>query len=181
MGGNCLTERSRTVRHHHKDHLADDPLDDVREPLKKALNLDDSHFERMSPEVKNLLSGRRRIGVSWLDDYEVVVEVVSNDTCHCGVAPGQVVVFDMRHRIKTEKSTAPLCMHMLSPILAIFYMSFDRASEGLNPLTRVWTHHECLDTGGDEGVGKARTLVYLRRTDTHEVVDDPVLAMEAGA
>lgn len=176
-----MSDRSRVVRHYHKDHLADDPLDDVREPLKRALDLDDGDFERMSPEVKNLLSGRRRLGVGWLDEYEVVVEVVGNETCRCGVETGQVVVFDMRHRIKTEKSTAPLCLHLLSPILAVFYMSFDRASEGLNPVSRVWNHYQCLDTGDDQGAGKARTLVYLRRADSHEIVDDPVLAAEPPA
>lgn len=169
------------ARHHHKDHLADDPLDDVRAPLTRALALDDADFERMSPEVKNLLSGRRRLGVGWLDAYEVVVEVLSNESCACGVAAGQKVVFDMRHRIKTEKSDAPLCMHMLTPILPIFYMSFDRASEGLNPVSRVWNHYECLDTRDDDGASKARTLVYLRRADTHEIVEDPVLDPEAAA
>lgn len=155
----------------------DDRLDDIAEPLKRALDLDDADFERMSPEVRNLLSARRKLGVSWLDDFEVVVEVVSNGRCACGVAPGQQVVLDMRHRIKTEKSTAPLCMHLLSPVLAIFYMSFDRAAEGLNPLTCIWRFFECTDTGDDEGREKARTRVFLRTADTHQ----PVWARDLGA
>lgn len=158
--------------------LRDDPLLDVRDRLKQALDLTDDDFDRMSPEVKNLLSGRRRLGVTWLDDYEVVVEVVSNDSCTCGVKVGQKIVLDMRHRIKPEKSDAVMCMHLLAPILAIFYMSFDRASEGLNPLTRIWTHYDCLNTGDNEGHGKARTRVSLRRSDTHEEVTEPVLAVE---
>tara|TARA_R110002110_G_scaffold10333_3_gene50708 strand:+ start:4828 stop:5349 length:522 start_codon:yes stop_codon:yes gene_type:complete len=163
----------RQLTHYPKDHLKEDGLDDIREPLSKALNLTPDDFDRMSPEVKNLLSGRRNLGVTWLDDYEVVVEVVSNERCACGVSPGQKTVFDMRHRIKPEKSDAPMCMHMLAPILPIFYMTFDRASEGLNPLTRIWNHYECGDTGDDDGASKARTLVYLRRSDTHEIVTDP--------
>ncbi len=166
-----------TLEHSTKDVLKEDPLLDVREKLKQALDLTDDDFDRMSPEVKNLLSGRRRLGVTWLDDYEVVVEVVSNENCTCGVKVGQRVVLDMRHRIKPEKSDAVMCMHLLAPILAIFYMSFDRASEGLNPLTRIWTHHDCLNTGDDEGLGKARTRVFLRRSDTHEEVTEPVLAV----
>lgn len=150
-----------------------DPNEDlsaVKDALKRALDLTDADFERMSPEVKHLLSGRKQLGVTWLDDFEVVVEVVSNEACGCGVKPGQIVVFDMRHRIKTEKSTAPLCMHMLSPVLAIFYMTFDRAAEGLNPVTGIWRFFECTDTRDDLGKGKARTKVYLRSSATHEAI-----------
>lgn len=145
-------------------------LAEVREPLKRALGLTDEEFARLSPEVKHLLSTRKHLGNTWLDDFEVVVEVVSNGRCPCGVAPGQRVVFDMRHRIKTELSTAPLCMHLLSPVLAIFYMTFDRAAEGLNPVTGIWRYFECLDTGDDLGREKARAKVYLRTADTHETV-----------
>lgn len=166
-----------TLKHNPKDVLKDDPLLDVRDRLKTALNLTDDDFERMSPEVKNLLSARRQLGVTWLDDYEVVIEVVSNESCTCGVAVGQKVVLDMRHRIKPEKSDAVMCMHLLAPTLVIFYMSFDRASEGLNPLSRIWTHYDCLNTGDDEGLGKARTRAFLRRSDTHEEVTEPVLAI----
>lgn len=149
---------------------ADDRLDDIAPQLKKALELSDEDFARMSPEVRNLLSARRRLGHTWLDDFEVVVEVVSNERCRCGVEVGQRVVLDMRHRIKPEKTTAPMCMHMLAPVLAIFYMSFDRAAEGLNPLTCIWKFFECSDTGDDEGRSKARTRVFLRLAGTHQPV-----------
>lgn len=153
------------------------PLEgDVREALKRALLLRDEDFDRISPEMKQLLGVRRHLGNTWLDDFEVVLEVMSNERCGCGVAPGQVVVFDMRHRIKPEKSTAPLCMHLLSPVLAIFYMTFDRAAEGLNPVTSIWRFYECLDTGSDLGAGKARARVYLRTSDTHE----PVMIRDIG-
>lgn len=162
------------------DPLADDGLDDIRPQLERALNLTAADFERMDPAVKHLLSARRRLGHSWLDDFEVVVEVVSNGGCDCGVATGQQVVFDMRHRIKTEMSTAPLCMHMLSPVLAVFYMTFDRASEGLNPLSRIWRFYECTKTGDDNGAAKTRTRVYLRTADTHEMIDlNPMPPREA--
>ena len=144
--------------------------DEVRAALKRALGLTDPEFDRLSPEVRHLVGVRKRLGNTWLDDFEVVVEVVSNARCGCGVAAGQIVVFDMRHRIKTEKSTAPLCMHMLAPVLAVFYMTFDRAAEGLNPLTGIWRFFECTDTGDDGGAGKARTRVYLRTADTHQPV-----------
>jgi hypothetical protein len=162
------------------DPLANDPLADIAPQLKRALELSDDDLERMSPAVKHLLTVRRKLGHSWLDDFEVVVEVVSNDGCGCGVAPGQQVVLDMRHRIKPELSSAPLCMHMLAPVLAVFYMTFDRASEGLNPLSRIWRFYECTRTGEDNGAAKARTRVFLRTADTHEVVDlNPILPREA--
>lgn len=154
-----------------RDPLADDGLDEIRPALKRALALTDADFDRMNPAVKHLLSGRRKLGVTWLDDFEIVVEVMSNAGCACGVTPGQQIVFDMRHRIKPEKSTGPFCMHMLAPVLAIFYMTFDRASEGLNPLTRVWRFYECTKTGEDNGEKKTRTRVLLRTSDTHETVD----------
>jgi hypothetical protein len=149
----------------------DAPLEgDVRAALKRALGLTDTDFDRISPEMKNLLGIRRHLGNTWLDDFEVVVEITSNERCGCGVKPGQIVVFDMRHRIKPEKSTAPLCMHLLAPVLAIFYMTFDRAAEGLNPVSSIWRFYECFDTGGDLGHGKARARVYLRTSDTHQPV-----------
>lgn len=148
----------------------DPDLSEVREALKRALALTDDDIARMAPEAKHLLGVRRRLGNTWLDDFEVVVEVVSNDACACGVKPGQLVVFDMRHRIKTEKSTAPLCMHMLAPVLAVFYMTFDRAAEGLNPISGIWRFYDCTDTRDDLGKGKARTRVFLRTADTHEPV-----------
>src|SRR5205085_7101322 len=128
-------EPGRAHRHGGRDPAVSYPdpdpdLTEVREALKRALALSDDDIDRMAPEAKHLLGIRRRLGNTWLDDFEVVVEVVSNEACGCGVAPGQVVVFDMRHRIKPEKSTAPLCMHMLAPVLAVFYMTFDRAAEG---------------------------------------------------
>ena len=143
---------------------------DVREALKRALGLRDEDFARISPEMKHLLGVRRHLGNTWLDDFEVVVEITSNERCGCGVTPGQIVVFDMRHRIKPEKSNAPLCMHLLAPVLAVFYMTFDRAAEGLNPVTSIWRFYECLDTGDDLGKGKARARVYLRTADTHRPV-----------
>jgi uncharacterized repeat protein (TIGR04076 family) len=148
----------------------DPDLSEVREALKRALALTDDDIARMAPEAKHLLGVRRRLGNTWLDDFEVVVEVVSNEACGCGVAAGQVVVFDMRHRVKTEKSTAPLCMHMLAPVLAVFYMTFDRAAEGLNPISGIWRFFDCTDTRDDLGKGKARTRVFLRTADTHEPV-----------
>ena len=45
-----------------------------------------------------------------------------------GVKIGQKAVFDMRHRLKPELSDMVCCMNLLAPVLAIFYMSFDRAS-----------------------------------------------------
>jgi uncharacterized repeat protein (TIGR04076 family) len=147
-----------------------DPLDDIRPQLKRALELTDADFDRMAPEVKNLLTVRRKLGHTWLDDFEVVVEVLEKKGCGCGVEAGQIVVFDMRHRIKPEKSNATLCMHMLAPVLAIFYMTFDRGSEGLNPLTRIWRFYDCVAQAEDEGAGKARTRVYLRTSDTHQPV-----------
>ena len=153
------------------DPLSDDPLADIAPQLKRALELTDADLERMSPAVKHLLSARRRLGHSWLDDFEVVVEIVANAGCGCGVMPGQRVVLDMRHRIKPELSDAPLCMHMLAPVLAIFYMTFDRAAEGLNPLSRIWRFYDCTRTAEDNGKTKARTRVYLRTSDTHEVID----------
>ena len=92
------------------------------------------------------------------------------DKTELNVAPGQIVVFDMRHRIKPEKSTAPLCMHMLAPVLAVFYMTFDRAAEGLNPISGIWRFYDCTDTRDDLGRSKARTRVFLRTADTHEPV-----------
>ena len=49
----------KQLTHYPKDHLKEDGLDDIREPLSRALDLSSEDFDRMSPEVKNLLSGRR--------------------------------------------------------------------------------------------------------------------------
>ena len=168
--------------HYETDYLKDDKLTELKEPLSKALDLDEDDFNRLSPEVKNLLSGRRRIGITWLDDYEVVAEVITDEGCACGVKIGQKAVFDMRHRLKPELSDMVCCMNLLAPVLPIFYMSFDRASEGLNPVTRIWTHYECLKTNDASAKNKARVRVYLRDSKTHEVITKAVLdKTEVGA
>ena len=46
----------KTARHYPLDHLKDDGLEELRAPLSKALDLSDEDFDRLSPEVKNLLS-----------------------------------------------------------------------------------------------------------------------------
>ena len=158
----------------------EDHLEDMQPQLKRALALSDDDFARLSPEVRNLFAARRRLGHSWLDDYEIVVEIVSNPGgCGCGVAPGQRIVLSMRHAIKTELTDAPLCVHLLSPILAVFYMTFDRASEGLNPLTPIWRFYDCPHSGDDHGASKARCRVFIRRTDTHAPVDARILTAPA--
>ena len=166
---------SETTHHYKTDHLKNDPLEELREPLSKALDLNEHDFNSLSPEVKNLLSGRRRLGTNWLDDYEVVAEVISDNGCQCCVKIGQKAVFDMRHRLKTELSDIVCCMNLLSPVLAVFYMTFDRASEGLNPVTRVWTNYECVKTQDVLAQNKARVKVYLRDSKTHETVTNAVL------
>ena len=154
----------------------EDQLDDMQVQLKRALEFSDDDFARLSPEVKNLFAARRRLGHTWLDDYEVVVEVVSNPGgCGCGVQPGQQIVLSMRHAVKPALTTAPICVHLLSPVLSIFYMTFDRASEGLNPMTCIWRYHECPHTGPDHGESKARCRVFMRRVDTHEPVESRIL------
>lgn len=154
----------------------EDQLQEMQPQLKRALDFSDEDFARLSPEVKNLFAARRHLGHSWLDDYEVVLEIVSNPGgCRCGVTPGQRIVLSMRHAVKPELSDAPLCVHLLSPVLSIFYMTFDRAQEGLNPLTPIWRFHECPHTGPDHGASKARCRVFLRRADTHEPVEARIL------
>ena len=171
-----MNKKTKETTYHYKtDYLKNDDLAELKKPLSRALDLSEEDFNQLSPEVKNLLSGRRRLGVTWLDDYEVVAEVISDEGCTCGVKRGQIAVFDMRHRLKTDKSNIECCMHLLAPVLAVFYMSFDRASEGLNPLTRIWTHFECLKTKDILAKNKARVKVYLRNAETHEIITKAVL------
>ena len=80
---------SDTTYHYRTDFLKDDPLEELREPLSKALDLNEDDFNSLSPEVKNLLSGRRRLGTNWLDDVEVVAEVISDNGRACGQSHGQ--------------------------------------------------------------------------------------------
>lgn len=155
---------------------ADDYLDDIQPNMERALGLTREDVMRMSPEARNLFSARRKLGNSWLDDYEVVVECTETGAdCTCGMQVGQQLVFDMRHKIVPEKSTAPLCVHMMSPVLSIFYMTFDRAAEGLNPFTCVWKFQECPVTGAGNGTGKSKTRAWLRDRKTGEEMTDRVL------
>jgi uncharacterized repeat protein (TIGR04076 family) len=158
----------------------DDTLADMADVLKPALEFSDEDLARLSPEAKNLFSGRRHLGIDWLDRFEIVVTVTkSPGGCQCGVEEGQKIVFDMRHKVKLELSDAPLCVHLMSPVLSIFYMTFDRAAEGLNPLTCIWRFVECPITGPDHGAGKALAEVTIRTADTHEPVFRRVLAEDA--
>lgn len=155
---------------------ADDLLADMQPQLKAALGFADDAFARLSPEARNLFSARRHLGHSWLDDHEIVVEVAEvSPACRCGVKPGQKLVFSMRHVVQTEKSDAPLCLHLMSPVLSIFYMTFDRAAEGLNPLTCVWRFVECpINETPDRGA-KTWARISMRRVDTGEPVTARIL------
>ncbi len=159
----------------------EDRLDDMAPQLKRALGLTEDDLARLSPEARNLFSARRHLGHTWLDDFEIVVEVTSAPGgCACGIKIGQKIVFDMRHKVKPALSDAPLCLHLMSPVLSIFYMTFDRAAEGLNPLTCIWRYAECPVTGPDHGAGKAPAQIHMRRVDTHEPVTARILT-ETGA
>ena len=168
-------KKPNSAVHYEKDYLSGDELLELKQTLGKALNLSDDDFKKLSPEVKNLLSGRRRLGVNWLDDYEVVAEVIEDKGCNCGIKKGQIAVFDMRHRLKVEKSDMKCCMNILSPVLAIFYMSFDRASEGLDRVSRVWNHFDCLVTNDSLAKEKAIVKVYLRDAKSQKIITQPVL------
>ncbi len=154
-----------------EDHLAD-----MAPQLERALGLTEDDLARLSPEARNLFSARRHLGHTWLDDYEIVVEVThAPGGCACGMQVGQKIVFDMRHKVKPALSDAPLCLHLMSPVLSIFYMTFDRAAEGLNPLTCIWRYVECPVTGPDHGAGKALAQIHMRRVDTLEPVTARIL------
>lgn len=160
----------------------DDTLADMAPQLKRALGLTEADLARLSPEARNLFSARRHLGHTWLDDYEIVVEVTAAPGgCACGIREGQKIVFDMRHKVKPALSDAPLCLHLMSPVLSIFYMTFDRAAEGLNPLTCIWRYVECPVTGPDHGAGKALAQVHMRRVDNHEPVTARILAQMGDA
>lgn len=154
----------------------DDYLEEIHPQLKRALGFTDEDLHRLSPEARNLFSARRKLGHTWLDDYEIAVEVSeSHGGCHCGIEKGQQLVFDMRHKLLPEQSTAPLCVHMISPVLSLFYMTFDRAAEGLNPMTCVWRFQECPLSGSDHGASKAKCVAHIRRRDTKEPVTERIL------
>lgn len=154
----------------------DDYLDDMKVKLKRALGLTEDDLKKLSPEARNLFSARRKLGYTWLDDYEMALEVKScSGGSRCGVQEGQKIVFDIRHKVKPELSDAPLCVHLMSPMLSIFYMTFDRAAEGLNPLTCIWRYQECPMTSPDHGGSKALAEIHMRRVDTHEPVTARVL------
>ena len=160
----------------------DDTLADMAPQLKRALGLTEDDLARLSPEARNLFSARRHLGHTWLDDYEIVVEVTkAPGGCACGIKEGQKIVFDMRHKVKPALSDAPLCLHLMSPVLSIFYMTFDRAAEGLNPFTCVWRYQECPITGPDDGAHQTRTRAFLRDRKTKEVVYQRHLPRSEGA
>ena len=154
----------------------DDYLEEMQPQLKRAMGFTEQDIKNLSPEAKNLFSARRKLGHKWLDDYEIVVEVTSSPGgCKCGIQEGQQLVFDMRHKVKPDLSTAPLCVHMMAPVLSLYYMTFDRAAEGLNPMTCVWKFQECPLTGTGEGASNTKCTSHMRRVDNHEPVTDRIL------
>jgi hypothetical protein len=160
----------------------EDTLEDMQPNLERALGLTRADLEKMSLEARNLFSARRKLGHTWLDDYEVVVECTEvGPQCGCGIQKGQQLVFDMRHKVLPAESTAPLCVHLMAPVLPIFYMTFDRAAEGLNPFTCVWRYQECPITGPDDGAHQTRTRAFLRDRKTKEVVYQRHLSKPEGA
>lgn len=154
----------------------DDYMEDIQPRLERALGLTREDMMKMSPEARNLFSARRKLGNTWLDDYEVVAEVVQVGTdCQCGIKVGQQMVFDMRHKVIPDLTSAPMCVHLMAPMLSIFYMTFDRAAEGLNPFTAVWRYQECPLTTEENFANKTRTRTWLRDRKTGAEVTDRIL------
>tara|TARA_B100000886_G_scaffold314959_1_gene252587 strand:+ start:534 stop:716 length:183 start_codon:yes stop_codon:yes gene_type:complete len=60
-----MNKKTKEITYHYEtDDLKHDDLSELKEPLSNALDLSEEDFNQLSPEVKNLLSGRRRLGVT---------------------------------------------------------------------------------------------------------------------
>ncbi len=105
--------------------------------------------------------------------YEIVAEVTSAIHCANFITAGQAFVFDLRGRIKADRSDAKLCLGILARIQPALAMAADRVAEGLHPISPRWRNFDCYDTGIDHGgMGKVTVRLHLRDAATLATVTD---------
>ena len=109
----------------------------------------------------------------WLQRYELVAEVTSSAHCANFIKTGETFVFDLKGRIKAERSTANLCLGILARIQPALLRAADRAHEGLHPVSPGWHTFDCFDTGLDHGgMGKVCVRLSLRDAATGKPIAD---------
>lgn len=122
---------------------------------------------------RDLDAARAPAHAGWLDRLEIVAEVTSAAHCANFIEVGETLVFDLKGRLKPDRSTANLCLGILARLQPALLMAADRAAEGLHPVSRGWNTFDCFDTGLDYGgMGKVCVRMSVRDARSGEPVRD---------
>jgi hypothetical protein len=109
----------------------------------------------------------------WLHRFELVAEVTRSEHCANFIRKGETFVFDLNGIIRPEKSSAALCLGILSRLEPALLIAADRAHAGLHPVSEGWQTFDCFDTGIDHGgMGKVCVRFHLRDARSGARVED---------
>jgi uncharacterized repeat protein (TIGR04076 family) len=124
-----------------------------REFLKTNFNMPDEDLNKVPEHIIGIFSKFEE-----LSKYELDVEAIDSTYCSAGIQAGQKFTFSaMPIILKTEKSTAPLCMRALGVLTPFLNNIADKIVNNSDPNGSIWPFAECMDPGlGHGGFGKVR-------------------------
>lgn len=124
-----------------------------KEFLKSNFGMKDEDVEKVTD---NILAIFNRFEI--LSKYEIEAEAVDSSYCSAGIRKGDKFVFSaMPILLKSDKSTAGLCMRCLGALTPFLNTISDKIVAGVDPNVTIWEVAECMDPGlGNGGLGKVR-------------------------
>lgn len=130
----------------------------VRNMLKQAMGMTDEDIERISPGMEKMISTRQ--------PYQIVAEVTDAKYCFAGCKVGDRLVVGPGPVISTEKSTCPLCIGVVSPLMERVHIMWDRIIAGGDPNETWLQHMDCFDPGLEGGgLGHVAFKVYAEKVE----------------
>ena len=132
----------------------------IRQLLKSQIGITDEDLNRLSPGIQKLLSV-----VPEALKWNIIAEVTDSKYCFAGCKPGDKFVFS-GPMLVAEKSTCPLCVGAIAPLLERMHIMWDRVIDGRDP-NGLWTSTaQCYDRGVEHGgLGKVIFKVYAEKTE----------------
>jgi len=131
---------------------------DVRDLIKAHLDITDEDLDNVSPGYSKMLSG-----ASELMTWNIVAEVTDSEYCMHKCKVGDKLVFS-GHAVDPVKSTCPLCLGALAPLIDRVHILWDRIFDGRDPNESWVRYSQCYDAGLIHGgLGRVIFKVYAEK------------------
>ncbi len=132
----------------------------MRDSLKAYIGISDDELDRVSPGYSKLFSATPEL-LRW----KIIAEVTESTYCTHGCKVGDKIVFS-GHAVNTTKSTCPLCLGALAPLIDRLHIIWDRIIDGRDP-NELWVRYShCYDVGLEHGgLGRVIFKVYALKNE----------------